>query len=1414
MENIMIWNEKNNELHIEGQLYNGIWFQSFGNIQHNILLLQNENIIVNMKECVFASPTPFLSLLLTLQKAKTKNGCNIIFYLPEDDSIKKKKFLNYCANEGFLSIINEISENGYYNIIKYKNYNLIGIDNFETIISARIINLSEETSAISEQVNNIINEINTSDLNVDKNQKLYMVIAVRNILQELIDNVYKHAYYNEAKYYALYIRIRYYTETTIRKGRENNSYGKLRVRVKPEEVYMHKAIEIYFQDIGKGIVKSYEEKNVTYKRRPLREIVKYTFFRERYEKRDNNTPINGLAFLRKILQEKNNYFTVYNQFEGTGAFGIKDKKINVNNVCLTDIVDGIVNGIEGQIYNFTLFDRNNIVNELTYLNSDLLEIYKRQYTTINNAIIDLRTEKVHTYEIKSYEIVLVFMPEYLTKNTIVENLRKVLTANPKIETLIIADVKDEELVLFEYALGGLYKENIIYNYNNLAIKKLSIVTKNLKYRCFDLTSIKARKIDESFKKFNYEYDYLYRMKIYESQEIAKVFEGHNIGQYILTKGQIEWSNKQVFKGFINFDMLMSNDRCFDLLLRNLERVMQIIGKKKLYAIDSTVERLVSCINCYYDLEYKEQFGIGSVFVSGMTLQSSDFQGNTIHFFCRGKGERKPALFFDPVYLYDSMNNTSKNVSYVRIGKTSRIKKKETNGVIRNSNSYLDEKEMYKILHQYAYSSVLCGHLYFEKRHDLLSINLNAIMYDENTRLREYVDNIIKYSLGHYFDKEIEVPDYFRVFEDTCMIVYPYNQFTSSVFKLSNLKNKYDKYIIGLTPTNITSSGEDLEYSECFTEYIYDVIKEYKENNADKKVKIIIFDTLSYSGRTRQEIYEYINSIELVEPYFVNIIDARVNHYPKQNNVFNYMNVNVPLLGKSETCKICLVLNKLDAFRDNIIDASILACIEKIQDIWKVRDIRNYKEIIKLSNFDRIYALNVMQYNIKAKHSNKDLYFVNALPLYIFITNRIKLENDFSAIEFVLDNYFTVMGNDSMAYMLSLFVLEYGDTIYLSLLRKICNVLLDYLGENKHIEVRQLAIISILSLNEERVIKIISKYVDFENMSIQTNVEGQMVLMYFLNKGKIYEGNKKIAFLYNKMKSGNNRLDLYKQFHCQLKNTNGNVHNSPLMSLVEKRENIENRRLTLASLMLLEQSLNRTELSFDMLYEEGRIDNDNIVDADISIIKEKSLADINDIRKMIYEQKKLTEIQKKIKEVFDAGQKLHKRLFAPYKLQMNLENKDIKPIETLLGERIDYYNDYKEDGRFKIYYNQFFDDVIGISDNVAVIYYIWNNMLVREIDYILDNIGKFVDEKNTVLLDGEKCAGEVRIEITPKYCVIKAFNNTDEAVVNIEYKAKKRYQKEVLALLGIEFIYRENGNENSKFSNSAVVTEIRVPNIQN
>lgn len=200
MDRKLMYDKEMNTLFIRGILLNGSWFSEFGQVQGELLKTYNMKIIVDMQECCFVSPTPFLSVLLTLKKLYHENNCLLNIVLPNDNTLEKRKFLNYCSREGFIDIINSISEKKY-DVSKMNSYNVVGNENFEKIYRACIIELNESENRVREIVDGIIDEINESNLNVNKGVKLYLMITIRNILQELIDNVDKHAYNQGRKFF-------------------------------------------------------------------------------------------------------------------------------------------------------------------------------------------------------------------------------------------------------------------------------------------------------------------------------------------------------------------------------------------------------------------------------------------------------------------------------------------------------------------------------------------------------------------------------------------------------------------------------------------------------------------------------------------------------------------------------------------------------------------------------------------------------------------------------------------------------------------------------------------------------------------------------------------------------------------------------------------------------------------------------------------------------------------------------------------------------------------------------------------------------------------------------------------------------------------------------------------------------------
>lgn len=1410
-------------LRIKDKYFNNCWFVHFGSIQQQLLMLKNKTIIIDMKKCSFISPTPFLSLLLTLKKCKL-NGCELLFQFSSEYENAQDNFYLYCKENGFYQIIEELSAQGMKEI-QHSNVEWKEHANYEKLIEAQILDLSEEKKSIEDIVNSILSKINEEKIQLKNKNKNYFMVVLRNVLTELLDNVKKHAYENEEnKLCAVYIRTRRTNNKTIYIGKINNKYNA--ETVKPAEIYLQNAVEIYFQDLGQGMVASLEKKGKIQKsKRPLREAIQKTFYSNSNKARSSNTAVTGLQFLGELMADRNEFISIYDQYEGVGTFTTeklqrKERKLNTNKVCLSDI-GGEYKALKGLIYNFTLFNRD-ILNKVEYFEhkEEVWKIYSQGYQNLKFDVVNYRDDfKFNDAGTIIDEDWLWIIPkEKNTKSMIVDCLLETLKKYSK-QKLVIADIEDDELILFRYTLVDSYV-NVIDFQNNL--KEIYLVSKKLRFYKFvkDERNI-LREEQESFLTFNKRTNYLYKMKIYESKVLATLIETTLLKDYVITKGVVIWNPNLKLKGYINFDILVSNNETNLILERNIQRILPYISDCHIYPIDLLTKRIVDLINIELEENQSkkiEYVGVGSVIVSGLTLQSNNFENNlNIHFFSRAKNERQAALFFDPIYLYAQDKEYE---TYVRNGKSYRIQPSDLEPIKVKTNSYIKEPVMYKLLHQLAYSSVFFGHLDIENRHDIFNINLNAFIYDRGTLLSKFIEEMIMSSLGHYIDdyeKNEQGNIFFKELEYSSMIIYPYNSITSSIFSQCQLMQKFKEYIWGLTPVNIIYSGETLEFSDTYKKCLLDVINRFNERyNNTKKIKVVVFDTLTYTGRTKENIKKFLKSLTNVEVNFVNVIDAQISHYDKPATELNYMNLNIPLLGNSATCEICTVLDKIVIFQKTLIDAKLVSKIEEIIKLWRVRDIRNFQNSLLLPNFSPIKATHFMKDNSRYFVDEK-IEFRNILPLYLYMTNRIKLENDFSIIEDILDKESGVIDEHSIAFMCAVFMMEYGDKSYLSILHKVSKKIFDmifkpsYKGEDT---IYQLCLLALLNIDEKIIWRILKKYLyEMKNRKqlLSSSYEGQILLLYYITHIQNDEMLGKEEFFYilkNKCKSGNGRLDLYKQFNCQLINTNGNVHNSPLRCVVDNK--VKNIHMIRSSLELIKQSLTSYDLKFDILYENRKSEEngDEYNELIENCLNYISILE-NKIKNDEYEYQSEKHI---IEKLYNACLAIHSKLFAPYFISLKPEDRDKEDIIEKLINVIDEYNSQNSDN--KIIFDNNYKVLDFLDKDISAIYYIWNNLLEREIYYILDNVAKYT--KNRIFIENEIVAGQVQIKINELDFNVFVYNNSDESIDNIKRALKQRYQKEVLDMLGITIEYYKNGKNseiyNNNFEEGAVVVEIKIPNI--
>ena len=397
LQNIELDKEDNQTyiLRIKDKYFNNCWFVHFGSIQQQLLMLKNKTIIIDMKKCSFISPTPFLSLLLTLKKCKL-NGCELLFQFSSEYENAQDNFYLYCKENGFYQIIEELSAQGMKEI-QHSNVEWKEHANYEKLIEAQILDLSEEKKSIEDIVNSILSKINEEKIQLKNKNKNYFMVVLRNVLTELLDNVKTHAYENEEnKLCAVYIRTRRTNNKTIYIGKINNKYNA--ETVKPAEIYLQNAVEIYFQDLGQGMVASLEKKGKIQKsKRPLREAIQKTFYSNSNKARSSNTAVTGLQFLGELMADRNEFISIYDQYEGVGTFTTeklqrKERKLNTNKVCLSDI-GGEYKALKGLIYNFTLFNRD-ILNKVEYFEhkEEVWKIYSQGYQNLKFDVVNYRDD--------------------------------------------------------------------------------------------------------------------------------------------------------------------------------------------------------------------------------------------------------------------------------------------------------------------------------------------------------------------------------------------------------------------------------------------------------------------------------------------------------------------------------------------------------------------------------------------------------------------------------------------------------------------------------------------------------------------------------------------------------------------------------------------------------------------------------------------------------------------------------------------------------------------------------------------------------------------------------------------------------------------------------------------------------------
>lgn len=1386
---------------ISGDVNDSQWYLFFGSVQEKINELEFNKFSLIIMDSRYISDKFLMSLTLQL-KYKNINHLQIFNSKFEDRTIN-----NFQQNDLFL-----------FEYLKdYFKINDINNDDSIIILPATFCDLNSVQN-INEYVEDLLQQLN--NLNVVINDRIKedeFKIKLQNILVELTDNSLKYAY-NDFEHCFAGIKIDY-CKTEIKDWQNRNKIDNKRFS---DEVFLSPKIIINYVDLGTGIVNSYKKRYnfKTISKRPLREITKRAYFYNNINDfRNGRTNICGLQYIGKMLENDNNYITIYSDGEAIGTYLKNDDAVNLHSAFLISDynIEKPLMGLTYSIYIETsskktfewnkqnVLSYNTVFNNLTKLKNiqinvkDFRNIFKKY--TMNGEINEkcLKGEQVIN---NNLEILFIFMNRITSKNMVLKLIKKALNVEAK--TLIICDVNETELELFEYSL-----KNTSSNLFSNRINNIYVVTKTLSLIEFKTENFKFRKsINPSFEAFNKKYNYLYNIKYYESFVLTHLQENNSFGQHMITNGEIIWNDAITLKGYINFDILTSSPYIFEFLKFNLIRYISALNFPKLVPLDNMVTRLADEINSEYFLSKKKDIlYLGSVYVSGTTYNlNTESNDKTLHFFNRNKTEKMMSVFMTPEKL---LTENVSNGKYIRIGKSYKIINVNNINKQINSRCFLSKKETYSLFDSNYYNPFIINHTSFYGSHYLLNFSLEQIYNNKSSKLFDFIRSVILYSLGHYFNISTKYNNYFNELKNSCAIVYLSHHFTDKIVD-DQIKNdsQYEKFIIGLNHINLFRQEQCLEFSNVYSEYIKELINNFKVKCPDKEIKFIIFDTIISSGRTRKEIKSYLQSLGATRIIFVSIIDSQEQRYNKSINNYSFMNVPFPRIGTRSSCQICEAIETQKLFMENIISTKMRNTVQEICDNLECRDLIISRSKINNFTIEKFFSKDIVlkesQYYVE-----NDIIINKIVTLYLFISDQIRQLNDFGIFDNFLDSKIFLLDKNSTALFISLFIADFYNQCYVKLKEKTILILLNILGDISNNYIFSLSYI-LLSKYKSDVINILKKYgLKSFKQSDKANVLLLYLFFYPTGIDNLFiknEDTRLYLILSNAILGGNYKIDIYKQFHCQLVNVNGDVHNSPLKNLASfsnENNDVDDYYINsgLSSLELLKNSLCSPTIEFDSLY--GNSDN-----------KKQEYKKLIEKIEHVLSQDLLNSgfnLRKKANEIFEDAMKIHSYLFLPLGI-----SKDKTTSNTLINRLISIVKDYNDEQDENIVKFMYDYTIPSPTHGAKELYYIFNNILSDEIKYCLDNIKKYYVKNRTAekYIDAKsnEYFGVLGLDIKEEFITLEITNGLVAPISNVQFKL--RYQKEELKNLGvtIKSVNKKDSLYGGYYKSDCFVIHINIPNI--
>lgn len=979
----------------------------------------------------------------------------------ENKNYEKGKFLKFLATQGFLKILldNFIIKDSKtlldeHIITKYSNYKYPLFYNDAEVFRARTFTIS---SAESKKgiIKLVEDELHTTFRNTVSLQTFNVVSEhIYNVLNELIENVFRHAYgENEQKRFGLYIRKRY--------GAAKNygaDFKNARQQVERRESSNCPAIdnqillegdailEIFFVDIGMGLKGSLLEyysrlkKNYTY---PIRELF-CKVLRDGMRKSSGValTPFGGLHFLCRVMQECNGYVWCNEGVEWVGSScrkllgdypEIKSDLTGTYNSYLhpglswafripySDTIkhkSTLASTWRGQPQEHPVFKAFQTI-EKTIATSNICVFDNKQDATIyahGKAMDWLHISKNEDFKeyAKRANAFIWFPRAFYSKNNIVKKAKEYIEQIRKADSakdisLVIGDIVSHELICFFYAfysipcskLGSENVKRIVLISDKWEVVCLENVNNRFCNRNDIAESIYNVKANNSSTVYQSITVYALFLRAFDSYTFWNNILKHHIDK-LLINATIQWSDKTLIEGFLDFERTYLYDDIYSLLKNALLRMTGCIrgANVEFRPVDNPAFRVCQDVSVEsVPIENISTFTIstGTVCASGYTRdayyknQSAHFNVNFFAHPSFNKEIENTAFLFiwpddkslDKIPREDKM--------YYRLGKTGLISAYRHEQLISSSSAYNNtvrsKEEMYADFQKRYPKFIKYGHYHTDNHHYLVGFDI--ITYMKYSYLKKegafvYVLwKVIAYlSKKNDFEKNVQALKYkdwidviqkcsFSDTEKGEAIVYHSNTFTEHFMKYVReiLPDELNEKIIPLNIVTIQAQGAPITFSPFIFEKLKKIFA-YTTNEG-----ILYIDSNFSTGRNMIEVENILLSTGCNRVNFFSLLDMRrLRNADTRSRA--YWKINMPRLNDDSTCMICDALHKANAFAGSVEGS----CVERIKawnNNWNCMSITNTTADHGLDSVDGISV-----------NTGENIYISNTTSLNIYMAEML------------------------------------------------------------------------------------------------------------------------------------------------------------------------------------------------------------------------------------------------------------------------------------------------------------------------------------------------------------------------------------------------------------------------------------------